>query len=122
MKTNQQIFDQVAKHLLKQMKKSYLPGTVVTCAYRGEQGVMCAVGCLLTEYDKSIENKNVRAILIDYPEIAQAAGITLNSCSLLTDLQHLHDGREVTHWYYELGQLAKEFDLDPKVLIEVAIC
>lgn len=121
MKTEQEIFDQVAKHLLKQMKKSYLPGSNV-CAYRGEQGAMCAVGCLLTEYDEAIEDKHISAVIVDYPEIAQAAGITSNNCQLLADLQRLHDRTEVKHWYYELSRIAKSYALDPKVLIEVAIC
>lgn len=121
MKTEQQIFDQVAKHLLKQMRKSYLPGSN-DCAYRGEQGAMCAVGCLLTEYDPDIERKVVHAIFEQYPEIAEAAGISTDHKALLSQLQTVHDLRTVEHWFEALADIAKLFKLDPKVLIEVAIC
>lgn len=122
MKTEQQIFDQVAKHLLKQMRKSYLLDSATACAYRGEQGTMCAVGCLLTEYDPGIERKTVYVIFRDYPEIAEAAGINKDHIALITRLQTMHDFRSVDGWFDRLAEIAKEFKLDPKVLIEVAIC
>jgi len=45
MKTQQEIFDTVATHLLKQNDKSL--DSYGECRYRAEDGNMCAVGCLI---------------------------------------------------------------------------
>lgn len=45
--TNQEIFDKVATHLLSQGKRSALGG--VGCAYRGDGGLQCAIGCLIPD-------------------------------------------------------------------------
>jgi hypothetical protein len=45
--TKQQVFDQVVKHLLKQGKRAYQEGK--GCRYRTDDGLKCAVGCLLPD-------------------------------------------------------------------------
>ena len=54
--TEQEVFDQVATHLLKQGRPSYSEQSRM-CAYRGEEGFKCAAGCLVSdeEYDVSME-------------------------------------------------------------------
>lgn len=51
--TPQEIFEKVSRHLLTQNKRSMLvvPGdsTDHGCAYRGQDGLRCAVGCLITD-------------------------------------------------------------------------
>ena len=59
--TNQQIFNKVAKHLLKQGRRARDGNG---CAYRGENGTKCAVGCLIPDalYDDRLEGSSVRYV------------------------------------------------------------
>lgn len=50
--TAQEIFDTVARHLLKQGKRS-MKGE--HCAYRGDGDTACAVGCLMTDDESAPE-------------------------------------------------------------------
>ena len=43
----QEVFDRVARHLLKQNAKATSPRG--GCSYRTKEGLSCAVGCLLTK-------------------------------------------------------------------------
>lgn len=51
MLTNQEVFDTVVEHLFKQNTRCMATGLNsnpnVTCAYRGDNGMTCAVGCLI---------------------------------------------------------------------------
>ncbi len=51
--TPQEIFDKVVNHLRAQGAKSEMdhPVAGLMCAYRGIQGRMCAVGCLIPDAD-----------------------------------------------------------------------
>lgn len=55
----QETFDRVAKHLLKQNKKS-VNGT--QCMYRSSDGLQCALGCLIPDelYVPSLEGTTLR--------------------------------------------------------------
>jgi len=63
--TNQSVFDYVCQHLAKQGRRSARDDedrdTPYGCLYRGPEGTMCAVGCLIpdAEYDKSIEGMSI---------------------------------------------------------------
>ncbi len=54
----QAVFDKVVKHLLTQKRRSE---GKQGCAYRGKDGDMCAVGCLISDkaYDPEIEGHSV---------------------------------------------------------------
>jgi hypothetical protein len=58
LKTCEEIFDYVESHLKKQGYRSMLDTDTGRCGYRGEDGAMCAVGCLIAddEYDPCMEN------------------------------------------------------------------
>ena len=65
--TAQEVFDQVAKHLLTQMKKSVAKRAAESasdskdyCMYRGFDGTKCAAGCLISddEYKPEFEQKD----------------------------------------------------------------
>ncbi len=64
--TPQSIFDKVATHLFEQGRPA-LNGN--SCAYRGEEGRVCAIGCLITDeqYDRRMESKAGYAVLRDHP-------------------------------------------------------
>jgi len=116
----QQIFDKSANHLLKQGAKSKLEKgerCKNTCAYRGENGLMCAVGCLIDDayYDSSMEGDAVD----DSEEVREAlekSGIDFHSNApvllLLSRLQWIHDDEDVDDWPYHLDKAADVFKLD----------
>lgn len=58
----------ISAHLAKQRKGSRVDGPDSTCAYRGTDNNMCAIGCLIPDelYNKKYEGKNIRA-LMSYP-------------------------------------------------------
>lgn len=62
--TRQEVFEFVTKFLIAQGKPSRASDG--KCAYRGVEGRMCAVGCLLPDedYHKSMENKPVEFLIM----------------------------------------------------------
>lgn len=104
--TTQQVFDQVATHLLKQRKvcrDNKHPNKLDnTCLYKSVEGLSCAAGCLMTdeEYKPSMENK----IFVDlFPRCKHNA--------LIAALQNLHDFMSAAFWRDGLKDIAKEFKL-----------
>lgn len=134
---NQELFNTVVRHLHKQGRPAmaFYPIAVLTneptnqfgCAYRGDNGNMCAVGCLIKDefYRKELEgeslshNEDVQAM------VAQSIGDELSEANidLLGDLQVAHDGWDIqrnelegdTHqWAHilpELQQLVASYNL-----------
>lgn len=102
----QQIFDTVVNHLAAQGKRAmrnmyaaekpdwFQDGSTeqMSCAYRGENGAKCAVGCLIPDYmyDPSMEGCTVNT-LVDMEKIPTDL---LPHINLLTDLQQAHDWAE----------------------------
>jgi len=113
----QEVFNKVAKHLLTQNSKSMAFGQ---CAYRGKDGRMCAVGCLIPDkvYTSKFENKNVRGLLDinDWePAVVMQlaeAGIDQYNASLLMQLQRMHDRKPVEEWPALLAKIAAEYKLE----------
>ena len=111
----QQLFDKTASHLLKQGTQSVLEDSD-TCAYRGQDGLMCAVGCLINEdaYNWSLEGTAID----DSPNVQRAlrhSGIEFDTDGqvmlLLTRLQTIHDTKEESDWASLIGALAIELGL-----------
>lgn len=101
--TAQEIFDKVVTHLRGMKGQSKLPGG--GCAYRGEGGNMCAVGCLISdeEYHPHMEGKSVLGgRFYDFPATAKFE----QHSDLLSSLQEVHD--DMFNWGREgLGQNAE---------------
>lgn len=57
----QELFDTMRNHLLKQQDVSILCNDDDTCAYLSQNGLKCAVGCLIKPefYDKELEGNGV---------------------------------------------------------------
>lgn len=109
--TNQEIFDTVKTHLLTQMEKSIAAITEHNndiCAYRGLNGLKCAIGCLIPDelYSRKLEGKAVACLPT---KIIQSIG---RNVELLTQLQELHDHMPVENWKVGLKRIAKEFNLN----------
>lgn len=130
----QAIFDRIAKHLLKQNRKSMTPlcndddgeADEPSCAYRAydpaEKRVLkCAIGCLIPfgRYHPEIEGMNVYG-----QEVRQALPVSLHiditpyspDITFLGDLQEIHDHFEPADWPYQLSEFACMNDLDTAVL------
>lgn len=116
--TTQEIFDKVAVHLLTQNEKSTetmrhieptSPSTI-NCRYRGAEGRMCAIGCLIPDhkYDPRIEGGSVDSHRV--LEVLYDIGIQEHSIFLIR-LQHIHDGIEVIEWRNKLKQVAQQYSL-----------
>ena len=107
--TLQEIFDKVNFHLRSQNAKSL--DEFGKCAYRGQDGRSCAVGCLIPdelykpsmEYMVSDQIDGLSSIVgtQDYPE----------KLYLLRGLQLIHDIYPPEQWEHELRLLGIKFHL-----------
>lgn len=104
--TAQEVFDQCATHLLAQGRKARTPEHS-DCVYRNADGLKCAAGCFIgdDEYEPSFEGKTwyglIRAHLV--PRVHP---------SLITDLQWVHDGTDVSEWPERLRRIAAYHHLE----------
>lgn len=104
--THQDTFNKVAAHLLKQLATSLAPdGT--SCAYRGDKGRKCAIGCLIPDdlYTSAIEGLVLNELYSEFDPILQALGYTIADIPFLVELQQIHDMHSVASW----ADLLKEF-------------
>lgn len=97
--TRREVFEQVRDHLLNQKKRSTRDGL---CAYRGNDGLMCAAGCLMSdeEYNPSMERQS-------WPILAEHGVVPRAHVGLIRELQDLHDVGSPELWearLYELEQ------------------
>lgn len=101
--TEQQVFDQCAKHLLVQRHKSVLH---MRCAYRGHNNTKCVAGCLIGdhEYKRDMEYKGWSQ-LVDLDLVPDC------HVDFITSLQYIHDIKCVEDWPNSLAELAKDNEL-----------
>ena len=129
--TKQQIFNKVAKHLLKQGAKSI---SGIVCAYRGDNKTRCAIGCLIPNrlYDKTIEGIGASAFSSPVSKytaddrtarryrtarrIGRALKLYPSQSGLLDALQDVHDNKSVDDWESALEEIADKYELDAGVL------
>lgn len=103
-----QISEKIRDHLTKQRlqsKTKYGSCLTPSCAYRGDNGVMCAVGCLITD---EAYNENLESLTADMTEVVNALReslgfeITPEMIALCLDWQSYHDdshnGFKYNHW------------------------
>jgi len=114
IKTDRDIFEVVANHLLRQRCRSmqeyfYLDGKkALSCAYRGKENTKCAIGAIISDqfYDSSFGRKGCddadifNAILLSNPDWE----VSNSSHRLLSELQNLHDSELPFSWEYFLGR------------------
>lgn len=115
----QEIFDKVARHLLTQNARSVRGPS---CAYLGEGGLKCAVGCLIADeyYSPDLERRNALDGRV-LSAVAASLGhpLDVDSQKLLHELQLTHDFSFPNTWRTgSLLGIAREFDLRPDVLKE----
>lgn len=117
----QEIFDTVAEHLMKQYAVSSSNGS---CMYRGEDGLMCAIGCLIKDdkYTPDIEKQGVWCPAIQ--NVLSASGVVVEDIyllKLLGKLQAIHDKTPVKYWLNDLSIIAVDEGLNTTKLEEAAI-
>ncbi len=102
----QDVFNRVATHLLQQGAKSVHAGTG-RCCYRGPDGLMCAVGCLIPDklYDPALNFSSI------YQGKAQAMlgldeSLDCEQVVFLSQLQSIHDSHMVESWPAHLREFA----------------
>lgn len=106
--TAQEIFDVVARHLLTQGRTAL---NDQGCAYRGDDGCKCAVGCLIDDEDYRPTFEGRRASIV-----ATNLGWPCEHHVLLNGLQSIHDNHAPQHWRVCLENLAKMNGLNRDVL------
>jgi len=94
----QEVFDQVKDHLLSQNRTSMLGDS---CAYRGEYGLQCAAGCLMSDEEASkLIQTSSWYVLTKHEQVPQ------KHKGLIENLQDIHDGERPEEWPESLQRLA----------------
>lgn len=104
--TPEQVFEQIARHLLKQWQKSVSPDSN-RCAYRGALGMSCAAGCLISddEYDLRWEARS-------WTSLALSQEVPADYSTLIRRLQVIHDSYPVLDWPSQLRQAAGAYNIE----------
>jgi hypothetical protein len=112
----QEIFTTVKNHLLSQNARSV--NDYDECVYRGVDGKMCAIGCLMPDhlYDpeceghNSLDTKVQRCLpMIKFPDGDDWGGPII---LFLNGLQDIHDKYNVEEWPAELNKFALKHSLE----------
>jgi hypothetical protein len=114
--TVQEVFNQVAEHLLTQNKQSEGEhNNGLTCMYRSPDGLKCAAGCLIgdDEYSREWERRS-------WGFVSRVGGVTKH-IDLISSLQSIHDSYEPSQWLAHLKELANSKELSTKVLENILL-
>lgn len=120
--TEQEAFDKVCLHLAAQKTRARLKadlfdsGLVERCAYRGNAGSKCAVGCLIPDeaYTRAFEGMPLSEIMEQVPTIK---GLDLD---FLVTLQAAHDGSlSLGSLKSALRNVAGKYDLNPHAINQI---
>ncbi len=123
---SQSAFNTIVTHLRKQGERCNDPGGM--CLYRGEDGLQCAVGCLIPDdvYSEMMEGAGTITTLMGlrdapswdeeydsyplvYPELANLfADVDLQ---LLHDMQAIHDNKAPDEWEYHFARVSDAYGL-----------
>lgn len=112
MKTNLEIFSEVATHLLTQKRQAW-DNDIEICRYLAPNGDKCAVGCLIKKkcYVPEIEEHAIHSATPELIKALSDSGIPQeqDTYDLLQKLQYIHDNEEVRDWEKELKSLYYRF-------------
>lgn len=113
-KSAQEVFDYMANHMLNQGCRSvyYTPDHPEgISAYRGTNNNKCPAGALISddEYNKDIENRG-------WHSLVQRGIVPRIHMDLIFDIQACHDRQMVELWPIKLTKLAKDYQLNTKVI------
>lgn len=114
--TKQEVFDQVATHLIRQCRKSlkekYLLRPIG--AYRGDGGLKCAAGCLIAddEYDIGMERTLWRD-LISQGKVPKEHWLLIDALQVVHDWMAKPD--DIHSWISGLKYVAERYNLEFKI-------
>ena len=105
--TLQEVFDQVASHLLKQNLRCN-EGSV--CAYRNSLGMSCAAGCLIgdDEYTGQLEG-------LEWNVLVKEKMVPGDHAGAIKALQNIHDYKTPDYWREALEGFAKGANLEFRI-------
>lgn len=117
--TEQQVFDQVAKHLLTQAERCTTNEINIEkskCRYRNYKGHKCAGGCLIAddEYNEWQMEGHSWVGLVGHNTYFPNAD---QHFKLVSDLQKLHDVIEPASWLSELYKVTMVYNLNHYALL-----
>jgi len=111
--TAQQVFDQVANHLLLQNYKSYegCDDDTGSCKYRGPNNLKCAAGSLIAndEYRERFEDQG-------WLNLVDNGDVPNTHSQLIVCLQNVHDCNAPEEWPERLKFIAKMHQLSAVVV------
>lgn len=106
---DQEAFTIMVNHLRQQKARSVHPSSERECAFRGRDGMKCAVGALIPDdaYDLDMEGRSLISLL-EWEGMAFLRSVNPN---LLCYMMSLHDHRSIDSWEYHFSMVAKKFSL-----------
>jgi hypothetical protein len=109
------LFERVTEHLLRQGCRSVRPRPNRAegfCAYRGKEGRMCAVGCLITDeaYNDELEGKLSTHFAVQDALVQSGVPKEVPVFEMLWLLQRVHDHVAPEEWPQTFGSLRRVFD------------
>lgn len=115
--TAQEVFDQIANHLLTQMKRSV---DDQKCLYRTADGLKCAAGCLIgdDEYLPEMDIYSNNGGTTWSSLITKGMITVVEHSILIKELQKIHDYHQPFEWAEELLSYAIINNLSPTVLLK----
>lgn len=124
----QELFNYVARHLLKQNAQSRGKVNDIddTCVYRGSGGLQCAAGCLIDPefYDKDFEGQGFNKPIIKALELSLGRPIGAidekterwfvpgSELEMLNELRMVHDDHDPSEWKQRLRSVAATYELE----------
>ena len=103
--TAQEVFNQSAKHILTQARRSVDKSGF--CQYKDGQGLSCAAGCFIgkSEYRKKFEGDGWR-------NLASMGSVPVEHQELIVALQRVHDDCNPEWWVERLKWVAEAYSLN----------
>ena len=107
--TNQEAYNTVRKHLLKQDKKC-LKDTGM-CMYRNDSGLKCALGALIPNYmyNAEMEGGAIQKLFKKFPVLRKHLEDV--DIGMLMCLQSVHDNDPIHRWDDSLNDIAEAYHL-----------
>lgn len=105
--TAQEVFDQIAYGMLRQMKMSQI-GFSYICAYRGANKTKCAAGMIMDD-SEILDEDNEKG----YSTLLHEKKVPKEHFELIYGLQQIHDsGQSPSNWHHSLKRFAKNNNLE----------
>lgn len=111
----QETFDTVVNHLRKQNKRAlkFDNGYEAGCMYRSEDGLMCAVGCLIKDedYNPKFEGQSVLTVGGNPTIVGELLASYGHDLILCRSLQYIHDNSAPENWETQFEKTARLYDI-----------